>query len=89
MKKPNLYLISNSQPIGWDMYDSAVVVASDEKSAKLIYPSDTYATESEWWKNKYAVWAWCLPEQVEVTLLGKAGNDLKLGEVVCSSFNAG
>ena len=90
--KLNLYLISNSKKINYDMYDKAVVVAWNEDQAKLIHPSrEIFEDDSkEWWKDKiWSVSSWCLPEEAKVQLLGQAEEGFKPNQVVCASFNAG
>lgn len=82
----NLYLISQDEKTGWDIYDSAVVCAEDEESARNIHPQEQY----EW--NKNEPWdssTWCSSTaKVKVTYLGIAREELVRG-VVCASYNAG
>lgn len=90
--KLSLYLISNSRKINYDMYDSAVVVAWNEEDAKWIHPGkETFGDDfKEWWTGEdWLVSSWCLPEEVEVQLLGQAKEGFKPNQVVCASFNAG
>lgn len=71
----NLYLIEQHVNRGYDTYDSAVVVAKDKKSASQISPGSSVT--------------WTTPENVIVTLIGKASKNFKENAVICSSFNAG
>jgi len=91
-KKNKLYLISQEENNGYDTYDSAVVVAPDEETAKIIDPANTlqiFMTEKDWDYNKNSWGSWCSsPDKVKVLYLGDATDDLKVG-VVTSSFNAG
>ncbi len=75
--KMKLYLISQSANSGYDTFDSAVVVAPDEETARNISP-DT-------WNGG----AWCKrPDQVTVAHIGEAAEGTKQG-VILASFNAG
>ena len=79
-----LFLISQDQNKGYDTYDSAVVAAPDEETAKQMYPGSGKPMRD--WKENYS--SWCNgPEHVTVRYLGEAV-DVEQG-VVCSSFNAG
>ena len=49
----NIYLIWQNENRGYDTYDSAVVVAEDEESAKLIHPS-TYG-ENPWKDSEHSL----------------------------------
>jgi hypothetical protein len=88
--KNKIYLISQNENNTWDTYDSAVVVAPDEATARKINPygdsDELFMTEKEW---AYKYNCWCSSEEkVVVKCLGDASKDQKIG-VVCSSFNAG
>jgi hypothetical protein len=78
----NLYLISQNQNIGYDTYDSAVVVAKSEEDARLIHPRNT-----DWNGTDDSYGAWCVKERVKVQLIGKAVKGIS--GVICASFNAG
>lgn len=69
----NLYLISQTANNDWDTYDSAVVAAPDENTAKHMLPGNFDST-------------WTSPENVEVKYLGTT--ELPQS-VICASFNAG
>lgn len=76
----NLYLLTQNRIIGYDTYDSCVVAAKNEETARNINPDGK-------WGDKYS--SWCLsPDYVDVKLIGKAVTGTEPG-VVCASFNAG
>jgi hypothetical protein len=78
-----LFLISQDQNKGYDTYDSAVVAAPDEETARQMNPETGSPVKD--WKRNYS--SWCNgPEHVTVRYLGEAV-DVEQG-VVCSSFNA-
>lgn len=79
MKKLNLYLIHQDVNNDFDTYDSAVVAAESDDDARSIHPSGN----DEWDDD-----TWCKPDQVKVTMIGKAEDNMKRG-VICASFNAG
>jgi len=72
-----LYLLSQDVNPGYDTYDSCVVAAMDEDSARVISPS-AYSSET----------SWCNPADVNVECIGIA-NDGTVEGVICASFNAG
>ena len=79
-----LFLIAQEQNNDYDTYDSAVVAAPDEETAKQMAPGTGKPVKD--WKKNYS--AWCNgPEHVTVRYLGEAV-DVEQG-VVCASFNAG
>lgn len=93
----NLYLISQDVNNDYDTYDSAVVVANSLDEARVIHP-DTKAKliGDEWHTDRGCDYmldeTWVSHKdlsKVTVKLLGKADRRLKLGDVVCASFNAG
>lgn len=78
-----LYLISQSENTDYDTYDSAVVCAPDEETARGMHPSNGHKIMwggewSEWCKNR---------EAVNVEYLGDAMEGIEQG-VICASFNA-
>jgi len=82
-----LFLLTQSENSGYDTYDSAVVCAVDEESAKKIHPS---GHDSKWWQRpneRYSSWATSL-DRVHAQYLGEA-LDAILPGVICASFNAG
>jgi hypothetical protein len=87
----NLYLIkrANLEAVGYNEYDSAVVVANDEQEARETHPA--YDTEfpndhAQHWSSLWSGWE-LSPDTVKVTHLGTADNGPR--RVVCASFNAG
>lgn len=82
-----LYLISQTKNTDYDTYDSAVVCAPDEETARNMNPADGQQMTIENWKNPWS--SWCSsPEQVTVQYLGEASPSINPG-VICASFNAG
>ena len=80
----NLYLISQSENGGYDTYDSAVVAAPDEETARQMHPSNG---DSVKWGDRFGKWAYS-PDGVKVEHIGTAVDGTPQG-VICSSFNAG
>lgn len=79
-----LFLISQTQNQKYDSYDSAVVSALDEETARQIDPSTGRQKD---WSDRYS--SWCDgPEHVAVRYLGDAIDGVKHG-ILCASFNAG
>lgn len=82
-----LFLISQSENNKYDTYDSAVVAAPDEETARVSSPFDDELITD--WNKRWIRSAWCSSiEHVRVQYLGEAADDIKQG-VVCASFNAG
>ena len=81
----NLYLISQDENNDWDTYDSAVVCAPDEETARNIVPGCVDGNHD--WADRYS--SWCSgPDKVKVEPIGYAADGIPIG-VVCASFNAG
>ena len=79
-----LFLISQSQNHDYDSYDSAVVAASNDKTARQMNPATGEPITD--WENPFSTW--CNdPKYVTVRYLGEAV-DVEQG-VICASFNAG
>ncbi len=77
----NLYLIEQSENDDYDTYDSAVVCAPDEATAKRMHP-DGRQLETECSSS------WVTdPDLVDCTFLGVSADPTQ--RVVCASFNAG
>lgn len=76
-----LWRISQTQNVGYDTYDSAVVAAELEGDARKINP------DGNEWGRPYGAWA-ASPEQVKVELLGDAVPGTKAG-IILASFHAG
>jgi len=80
-----LWLLTNETVSGYDTYDSAVVAAPDEATARMTHPS-LYKEE---WDGKPDRWPeWCAAEDVIVKYIGEADASIQAG-AVCSSYNAG
>lgn len=81
MKVKYIYRISQTKVSGDNTYDSAVVIAENEKEARETHPNESL--------NPWGSITWCAsPDDVTVELIGIAG-DNQLKGVVCVSFNAG
>lgn len=78
-----LWLISQDEREGWDIYDSAVVAADTEDQAKNTMP-DEYTKFSD---KSYHGWCSGL-DKVKVKLIGEAQQGIEAG-VILASFNAG
>ena len=82
-----LFLIEQDQNDYYDSYDSAVVVADTEESARSTNPSNGQPMKENDWTVNYS--SWCNgPEHVTVRYLGEAIDGVEPG-IVCASFNAG
>jgi hypothetical protein len=78
-----LFLISQDQNGDYDTFDSAVVAAPDEETARGMDPNGRPAD----WGHRWS--AWCSgPEFVTVRYIGEAAPDVEQGSI-CASFNAG
>ena len=100
-----LWKLSQDVNNDYGTYDSAVVVAPDKMSASMVHParfSDTkemmfeFDRTGDCWRTTFDgeplgpnSGGWCRPNDVTVTCVGKAADHLNVGDVVCSSFNAG
>lgn len=99
----NLYLLTRTDKVSYDDYDSAVVAAPSKKAALLTHPNSQfyqYGKDGKVYNTHdrsvagygrwygYDSWVGEKLENIEVTLLGKAKKGLKSG-VVLASFNAG
>lgn len=92
----NIYKIWVDELLGYDTYDSAIVVAKDEESARHIHPGgeargwndETGRYDKPWYESDERLKYWVKPERVNVRLVGTT--DLfPEGTVLCASFNAG
>lgn len=93
----NIYLVSRTDSVGWDQYDSFVIACKDEETAKNTYPTD-FINEGDlglWDGEKFVDstgyvysdgWA-ATPKTLKVELLGKAAKGVR--GILCASFNAG
>ena len=88
----NLYMIKLEKNIGYDMYDSAVVIATSFEEARNTHPDGSHRWDKEagnWGTTCTGVIdSWGPPEKVSVEFIGTALSG-KTRSVVVSSFNAG
>jgi hypothetical protein len=82
-----LFLISQDENQNYETYDSAVVAAPDEESARQMDPGGKNGAFTNFPFEVYPNWC-SSPNWVTVKLIGDAVPGLPLG-VVCASFNAG
>lgn len=80
-----LFLISQHENKDYDTYDSAVVCAPDEETARNMDPGS--GKPYPFSKRAFSAWAWS-PDRVNVRYIGDALPSVPVG-VVCASFNAG
>ena len=78
----NLYLVERTDPIGYDAFESFVVVSESEEKARLYQPKEyaTYLDTEEFhgWTND--------SESLKVTLIGIALSEFKEGHCITTSF---
>lgn len=74
----NLYLLTQNINDDYDTFDSAVVAAEDEETARNVKVGSTGHFGS-----------WCEPKHVNARLIGLANDDIISGTIICASFNAG
>ncbi|HEX6827233.1 MAG TPA: hypothetical protein VF077_13020 [Nitrospiraceae bacterium] len=74
----NIYKIEQNVSDDYDTYDSAVVIAPDEESARAMRPDTRRGYVDEW----------CDKEFVKATLIGTA-IESEHQRIVVASFNAG
>lgn len=91
-----LYLLTQNKNTGYDTYDSAVVCADSLKKAKEIDPSGFRIFHDNQWyfqtvngEHEDYYNSWALPKDITAVCIGEANRNVKKGEVVCASFNAG
>ena len=77
-----IYLITQTDNLGYDTYDAAVVCAPDAETAKRMHPRDGMIANwhDETWASK--------PEQVTAFRIGEAADECQQG-LVLGSYNAG
>lgn len=102
METLNIYKIWVDWWLGYDTYDSAIVVARDEESARHIHPDSRYDRQirgynretnrfdKSWYESDApsAYSDWTKPENVNVELVGTTNSYVE-GTVLCASYNAG
>jgi hypothetical protein len=104
MRSKNIYLVTRTDPGGYDSWDSFVVIATDETEARYTYPGLYH----RWHSSKSGLsgrWVFVYqdgsilprgeghgwvddPEQLEVTKIGVADSTPE-DPVILASFNAG
>lgn len=93
-----LWLLEQNVNSGYDTYDSCVVAAEDESSAREIHPNGDYYEwkGNSWYAKSYfgelkraTMYDWVDDlHEITVTYLGEAKEGTTSG-VICASFNAG
>lgn len=83
-----LWLLSQDTNDAYDTYDSAVVAAEDEVSAKLIHPGGSLREWQQEGPVDYRYGAWTSKACVKCRYIGEAAPGIEAG-VICASFNAG
>jgi len=85
-KRMKLYRISQTENIGYDSYDSAVVLAKNFIDAKNTNPRTGQQMRMRDWVDNYY---WCSKlEDVKVEYLGEAKYEQE-DPIIVASFNAG
>ena len=96
----NIYKIWVDGWLGYDTYDSAIVVARDEEAARHIHPaqrdnnqvmgynSKAHRFDKPWYESDMPLDTWTRPKNVNVTLVGTT-DMFDEGVVLCASYNAG
>lgn len=92
-----IWLLEREDPIEYDTYLSAVVVAPTEEAARLTHPGGQLDMRWDpllkgWYYSSggdYPDSSWLPPDEVIVTLLGIATGENVVSQVVCAAFNAG
>jgi len=74
-----LYLLSQNVTCGGDTYDSLVVCSDSEENARKIEPPNISFQNDDWTDIK----------NVKVKYIGEASENIKIGEIICTSYNAG
>lgn len=75
----NLYLLNQTENYDYDTYETAVVAAPNEKTARSMHPRGYIKMLSTCNSKRYIV---------TVDYLGKAAKGIKQG-VLCASYHAG
>lgn len=84
----NIYWVARTDKVGYDEYDSFVVVAPNKHAALYTHPDQFCPTwKTGPWDGDNPRGTWTKVGNVEVALVGKADNDEY--RIVCASFNAG
>jgi len=82
-----LWLISQTENTGYDVYDSAVVAAQTEEEARRLHPDNREIPDIE---GRFTGTDWCSRvDLVNVEFIGDASPEITDQKVICASFNAG
>lgn len=81
-----LFLISRTDSVDYDVYDSAVVVAQDAEMARRMNPGHNESDDRVMAVFGERCWVKSI-DLVEVKYIGEAAEGIT--GVVCASFNAG
>lgn len=92
-----LWRLSQVVNSGYDTYDSMVVCADTEYQAKRISPDEYHVWHNASWHFKYSdgilrpdtFYSWAEVKDIKAVCIGEASSEVKKGEAVCVSFNAG
>lgn len=90
-----IYKIWRENNIGYDTYDSAIVIADNEDCARKIHPNGYTIFKFGKWVNTvndtvlHYENEWCSIEDVKVKLIGVANKTYTKPCIIVSSFNAG
>lgn len=83
-----LWLLSQDVNNYYDTYDSCVVVEQTAEDAKRVHPNGFLRANEEGEFEYYGDWVISV-ENVNAKYIGEADSDLKAGDVICASYNAG
>lgn len=72
----NLYLVARTDKLGYDEYDSMIVAAESIDAARSMRPG-------------IGDWTWTSQDNLTVSQIGIASEDITEPKVILSSFNAG
>jgi hypothetical protein len=96
-----LYKVSRAGRIGYDEFDSMVVIAIDENDARTIHPYGYYLKDNAWYRmgidystreikeSLYKDDTWVDGSEVEKLKVEYLGETEKERGVILASFNAG
>jgi len=80
----NLYLLTQTENVGYDTYDAAIVCAESEEEAVKIHPDGEIFNDGWTWGLSWVMY----PRDVKCQKIGVADKSIEKG-VVLASFNAG
>lgn len=86
MNSLNIYKIETPHSVGYNQYDTAVIVAESEFEARRIHPMGHHYDSIKFDLQKIENWnaSWCAIDDVIVTLIGVADKSLKSGTIICA-----